>query len=350
MIFKSEKVNFVKKLFILLMFGLVGIWATYFNMACTSKSPSAPNFQSPLQTVVAINPTWTATPTSTNTPVPPSPTPTGSPTPFVTNTWVGFNAPSGVAVDSSGNVYVADTGNNAVKKYTSGGVLVTSWGDGGKGKGKISFTTPKGVAVDSAGILYVVGSGTNGVNQYDAFGNLLAQFTNANGITFAGPQGVAVDSANNVYVSDTGNNRIVKMNSSGAPISIFGTNGVISQAVTFYGLGLDSIGDAAVACGDNQIRFFNSTTGSAGITIPGFNGPGGIAFDSGNNLYVADAGNHQIEEFLSGPGLVQSPINIFNGGGQLMSPKGIAIVGAGAQAGTLCVADPAGTRIFVFAP
>src|ERR1039457_5732947 len=90
-----EKGNLVKKLFILLMFGLVGIWAIYFNMACTTKSPSAPNLQSPLQTIVAINPTWTFTPTATN-----SPTITAvhymTPTPFVTTTWNGFSNPQAI--------------------------------------------------------------------------------------------------------------------------------------------------------------------------------------------------------------------------------------------------------------
>jgi len=342
----------MKKLFTILLFGFIGVCAMYLNMACTAKSPSAPNFQSPLQTIVAINPTitptFTFTPTLTFTP-----TPVITPTPFATTTFGGFNGPSGVAVDSTGNVYVADTGNNAVKKYTSGGVLVTSWGDGGKGKGKISFTTPKAVAVDSTGILYVVGSGTNGVNKYDAFGNFLIQFTSAAATAFAGPQGVAVDSGNNVYVSDTGNNRIVKMNSSGTPDPTFGTGGVVPQPVTFYGLAIDSNFDLAVACGDNQVRFFNSTTGSAGITIPGFVNPGDVAFDSGNNLYVADTGNRQIEEFSYGSvgsGWVQTPVNVFNDGGQLISPKGIAVVNTGIQAGTLYVTDAGGTGVFVFAP
>ncbi|HEY5037705.1 MAG TPA: 6-bladed beta-propeller [bacterium] len=335
----------MKKLLVLLLFTLLGFSAMCFNMSCSAnRDPSAPNFQSPIQTIVAINPT--ITPTFSFTPLPPTPTPTitATSTPFVSTVWGSFSGPSGVCVDSTGNVYVADTGNNVVKKFTSGNVLITSWGDGGKGKGKISFTTPKSVAVDSTGLLYVVGSGTNCVNKHDALGNFLTQFTSANGTTFAGPQGVAVDSANNVYVSDTGNNRVVKMNSIGVTLTGFGTSGIVTLTVSPYGLAVDSNFNVAVAASDNTVRFFNST-GTLVTTIPGFVGPNDVSFDSGNNLYVADAGNRQIEEF-STLGLTLPPINIFNDGGLLVSPKGIAISGTG----TIYVTDAGGTGVFVFAP
>jgi sugar lactone lactonase YvrE len=223
------------------------------------------------------------------------------------------------------------------------GTLVAGWGIGGKGKGQIPFNNPLGVAVDSANNLYVVSSSVSAVNKYDNGGNLVAQFLTANGVAFSGPQGVAVDKFNNVYVNDTGNSRIVELSSAGSPVSTFNSNGMISLAVTLSGIAVDSNGNVAVAAGDNKVRFYNSA-GSLLATLIGFSNPNGLAFDSGNNLYVADTGVPEIEEFFMGNYV--SPNFMFNGGVSLGAPKGIAVDGSG----NLYVADYNNNSVYKFFP
>jgi DNA-binding beta-propeller fold protein YncE len=87
------------------------------------------------------------------------------------------------------------------------------------------------------------------------------------------------------------------------------------------------------------------TGGTLATTIPGFSNPTGVAVDSSNNLYVADTGNHQIEEFSS-LGLLQQPLVIFNNGGNLHSPQGIAVD----SSGNIYVADSGANEVFKFAP
>jgi hypothetical protein len=142
---------FLKKTLLLLLLLVLGTTAVIMGLAC-SANPTAPGFQAPVQTVQAGN--WTLTPTLTFTPtvtstVTTTPTLTYTPQPILTVTWGSFGAysfstPSAIAVQgtSSINVYVADTGNNRVEKFTNTGSLVTAWGAGGKGKGTINFTRP----------------------------------------------------------------------------------------------------------------------------------------------------------------------------------------------------------------
>lgn len=341
----------MKKLFILLTFGLAGVSAMYFNMACTTKSPSAPNFQSPLQTIVAINPTLTATFTFTPTPSFTN-TPVITPTPFATNTpWIGFKNPQGIAF-YSGGLFVADTGNNQVRKFTVNGGHVANWGV----RGIVEVNAPQAVAVDGTGNLYVVG-GISGVGKYNVSGSPTTQFTSK---TFTNPQGVAVDGSGNIYVSDTTNNAIVELSSAGVsmaslPITAVGAVTLVAP----YGIAVNSSGTTvAVAASDNNIHLYSSIfSGTIITTIPGypvsppaFNfsvgvSMGGLAFDSSNNLYVADTGYHQIEEFAFN-GLNSPPTNIFNGINALNSPTGVAVDGNG----NIYVTDSINNNVVKFLP
>ncbi|HJT25640.1 MAG TPA: hypothetical protein VJ873_13780, partial [bacterium] len=135
----------MKKILILLALSLPAVGALFMNLSCSATTPTASNnFQNPVQTIVYINPSFTPTNTftQTNTFSPtPTGTPTKTPTPYVTSTpWGGFSTPSALAVDGSGNVYVADTGNNKVEKYYPTGVLNPSWGL--SIKGKVVVTNP----------------------------------------------------------------------------------------------------------------------------------------------------------------------------------------------------------------
>jgi sugar lactone lactonase YvrE len=371
---KKRKVfreGFLMKKFLLFLFLPVTVLgAVFLNTSCNKATPSSPGFEVPIQTIQAINPTLTGTPTFTFTTTPTittTPTSTGTPTPFPTYTWPGvltFKHPGAVAVDtvSGPYVYVADTGNNKVEKYTSSGTLVSSWGDAGKGKGSIYFPSPQGVAVDSSENLYVVGAGVPGVSVYNSGSTLIHQWTNT---TFSNPRGVAVDSVGNIYVSDSGNNRIVQLNSSGvttgfgilslvAPVTIGSVT--ITSPVTLTGIAVTgtSVYIATQGSGINGSSFstvleFDKTSGNSIATATGFVNPSAITFDSSGNLYVADGNGTSgvIDEFA--PGSFQGQPLIF-GNGSLVNPTGVAVDGAG----NIYVTDSAGNggngSVVLFAP
>ena len=137
-----------------------------------------------------------------------------------------FNAPSGVAVDSTGNVYVADTFNSTIRQITPAGVVTTLAGLAGNsgsadGTGSAArFNNPSGVAVDSTGNIYVADTYNSTIRQITpagvvtTIGGLAGVEDGLDGLgsaaRFSSPSGVAVDSAGDVYVADSGNNRISK--------------------------------------------------------------------------------------------------------------------------------------------
>src|SRR4030095_9474352 len=122
-----------------------------------------------------------------------------------------FSRPNGVAVDRHGHVYVADTGNHTIRKITSSGVVSTLAGLAGSagsedGTGSAArFAVPTGVAVDSAANIYVADNGTRTIRMITPVGvvsTLAGLFGGCNGEGCGGPLGVAVDSARNVYMTE----------------------------------------------------------------------------------------------------------------------------------------------------
>jgi sugar lactone lactonase YvrE len=149
-----------------------------------------------------------------------------------TGTEARFYAPYGVAVDRAGNVYVADSGNNTIRKISPAGMVTTLAGRAGQtgnadGSGSAArFSNPGGLAVDSAGNVYVADSGNHTIRRITpagavtTLGGSAGQSGSPDGIgsvaRFSHPGGVAVDSASNLYVADWGNNRISK----GTPVRL----------------------------------------------------------------------------------------------------------------------------------
>jgi DNA-binding beta-propeller fold protein YncE/pimeloyl-ACP methyl ester carboxylesterase len=205
--------------------------------------------------------------------------------PDIDSSWF-FNAPSAVAVDSAGNVYVADSGNNQIKKFTSDGAFITKWGS--YGSGNEQFNSPQGVAVDSTGNVYVTDVGNNRIQKFTVDGVFVStwgSYGSGDG-QFASPKGVAVDSTGNVYVTDVGNNRIQK----------FTANGV-----------------------------FVTTWGSYGSGNEQFNSPQGIAVDSTGNVYVADYWNYRIQKFTSDGVFVTTWVSQGTHGGHFYRPGAVAV-------------------------
>lgn len=143
-----------------------------------------------------------------------------------------FNHPTGIALDDAGNVYVADTTNNTIRKITAGGVVTTLAGltgvsgtDDGVGSGA-SFNRPGGLAVDGAGSVYVADTGNSCIRKISSNGRVstLAGLPGVAGLMdgagtnawFNQPKGLALDAAGNLYVADTGNAAIRRVASNGS--------------------------------------------------------------------------------------------------------------------------------------
>jgi len=283
-----------------------------------------------------------------------------------TNSAARFYEPGLPAVDGAGNVYVPDIDNNTIRKVTPVGTnwMVTTLaglaGSSGSADGTNSaarFKYPQGVAVDTNGNVYVGDSGNNTIRKVTLVGTnwvvtTLAGLAGSSGSTdgmnsaarFNWPIGVAVDSAGSVYVADTHNNTIRKL-------TLVGTNWVVTtlagkagyagsadgtnSAARFYwpcGLAVDSAGNLCAAdCYNNTIRKVTpvgtnwvvttlaglagssgSTDGTGSAARFNFGGNGGaVAMDSAGNLYVPDWSNHTIRKGMPAssvpPPILQPP-------------------------------------------
>jgi sugar lactone lactonase YvrE len=247
----------------------------------------------------------------------------------VTTLASGFNAPQGVAVDSVGNVYVADANNNLIRKVTPAGVVTTFAGDGSLGAVDgtglaASFRIPTALAVDAAGNVYVADTGNNRIRKITpaAVVSTLAGssegFADGTGAAaqFDEPSGIAVDGAGNVYVGDFVNNRIRKVTAAGVVTTFAGqaTGGFadgVGGAAKFTGpagVAVDAAGNVYVADFNNQ-RIRKITAAGAVSTLAGsgvlgfadgvgtaaqFNSPYGIAVDAAGTIYVGDQGNNRV--------------------------------------------------------
>jgi len=181
-----------------------------------------------------------------------------------------------VAVDSSGNVYVTDENNHRIRKITTNGVVSTLAGTNAEGfkdgtASTAQFYYPYGVAVDSSGNVYVADSNNHRIRKITpegvvtTFAGSTEGFADGTGNTaqFYYPAGVAVDSSGNVYVTDNGNHRIRKITSAGVVSIIAGdgtpgyANGTGTEAQFNYpyGVAVDSSGNVYVAdAGNHRIR------------------------------------------------------------------------------------------------
>ena len=213
----------------------------------------------------------------------------------------GFSQPHGVAVDARGNVYVADLGDQKVKEIlaVNGSVpddaTIVTLGSG--------FSAPHGVAVDASGNVYVIDASENTVTEIVAVnGAIPANPTMvALGSGFKGAYGLAVDSSSNVYVADTGNSAVKEIIGNASPKSL-GSGFSHPQSVA-----ADASGDVFVADTNNgAIKEIVANSGSVLTIGGGFSLPKGVATDRFGNVYVADAGSNSLVKIALNPNVFGS--------------------------------------------
>jgi len=261
-----------------------------------------------------------------------------------------FSGPQGVAVDGSGNMYVADTGNSTVREISPGGTVSTVAGSAGNpgnadGTGTAAqFSSPGGVAVDGIGNLYVADTWNHTIRKIASGGvvstlaGLAGTFGSFDGTHSAArfnfPSGVAVDSGGSIYVSDHDNNLIRKVSPVGVVTTLAGwagiwgsTDGTNNGALLASpsGIGVDASGNIYVADSGNQTLrkvspsganwVVTTVAGSAGVngssdgtgTAAEFNFPSGIAVNSQGYVFVADSANNTIRSQGIPPMIVTQP-------------------------------------------
>ncbi|MBI4558444.1 MAG: 6-bladed beta-propeller [Candidatus Hydrogenedentes bacterium] len=241
-----------------------------------------------------------------------------------------FDEIAGIAVDATGNVYVADWGNNRVQKFSGDGLYLAELRVSGAENS--AFSSPTDVATDALGNAYVP-FGFRIVQKFAPDGEFLTQLGSSTGNTsvFFSPVDVAVDISNNVYVAD--GTRIVKLGWQGDYLSEWGNPG--SGPGEFFGarsVAVDNFGYVYVVdSGNHRIQEFSSdgifqtAWGSLGRGPGQFNGALGVAVDGLGYVYVADAGNHRIQTFSS-DGMFQMALGTYGyGPGEFKYPSGVAV-------------------------
>jgi len=211
----------------------------------------------------------------------------------------GLTSPHGVAVDGAGNVYIADTGDNAIKQWSATTQEVTTLVSAG-------LNQPVAVAVDGSGNVYIADSGNNAIEEWSA---ATQQMTALVSTGLSNPSGVAVDAAGNVYIADTGNNAVKQWSASLQQVATLVSTG-LNQPVA---VAVDGSGNVYIADSQNNaIEEWGAATQQVTTLVStGLSGPSGAAVDGLGNVYIADTGNNAIEEIplvFAGPASVSEPV------------------------------------------
>ena len=264
-----------------------------------------------------------------------------------------IDGPFAVAVLSSGTFYISEVVNNLIRQVTSGDTIstvagVNSSGAGYSGDGGLAtaalINQPTGLAVDSAGDLYIADTGNNVIRLITASTGDISTFAGtgvaagtgdggqAGFATLNAPRGLAVDSQGNLYICDTANHRIREVNTSGVITTIAGngTQGfsgdggaaTSAQLNTPYGVAVDSAGNVYIADYLNsRVRkvstngVITTIAGNGSFSYSGDGGPAtsaslffpsGVAVDSSGNVYIADNQNNVIRKLTPVPQIIMT--------------------------------------------
>ena len=198
-----------------------------------------------------------------------------------------FNRPAGVAVDTGEHVYVADTLNHRVQKFTAAGRFVTQWGAHGSAEGQLDH--PWGIDVDSQrGYVYVSDWRNDRIQRFDLDGHFLASFGRRGDGPgeFDRPAGVAVDREGNVAVADWGNDRVQVLAPDGTPLAV----------LTGHGDQLSKMAQVFLDAREDIVKL-RSDYGAPHPLERFFYAPSGVACDDTGTLYVADTLRHRVQVY-----------------------------------------------------
>jgi tripartite motif-containing protein 71 len=290
----------------------------------------------------------------------------GRPCPYAAASIVGQRAegmlrfPEAVAVDTAGNVYVADQLSYVVQKFTAAGTFETEWGSYGGGHGQ--FGPIGGIATDSAGDVYVVDSSHNRIEKFDPNGGFitawghrgsaLGQFKFGSSQNYTQPPGGGIAVAGSyVYVADSGNDRIERFNLEGGEAMQWGSRGSGAGQFT-YPRGVAANESEVIVSDDDNHRIekfdpngiFQASVGSYGSGPEQFGFPYGVALDAAGNIYVADDINHRVVKLTAQLAFAGTWGGLGSKPGQLAFPRALA----SDPAGDTYVANTANDRIEVF--
>jgi len=243
----------------------------------------------------------------------------------------GSYSPAGVAVDGSGNVYIADTLNGQVLKETlSAGSYTQSTVAG-------SLNNPSGVAVDGSGNVYIADTLNDRVLKETPSAGGYEQSTVASG--FNSPYGVAVDGSGNVYIADTGNGTVWKETLSA---DSYAQSAVASGLNNPYGVAVDGSGNVYIANASGGTVWKEALSAGSytqSNVASGLGSPKGVAVDGTGNVYITDTPSNTVlkETLLAGGGYVQSAIS----SSALSLPLGVTVDGSG----NVYIADTGNDRV-----
>ncbi len=218
-----------------------------------------------------------------------------------------LKAPGDIAVDTQGNLWVVDKGNNRIEKFDASGKYLAKFGSFGSANGQ--FNRPTAIAIAGNGDLLVTDAGNARVERFSSAGSYLSKFGSAgsaNGqFAGSGPEGIAIDASGNIWVSDTYGGRLQKFSSAGAFVNAAGTKGSGSgQLGEPTGLDVDPSGNVWVAdWQNNRVSRFNGNGeflgqfGSLGTGDGQFNHPDEIEIDKLGGVWIGDQDNNRIQQF-----------------------------------------------------
>ena len=297
-------------------------------------------------------------------------------------TQASINFPYGIALDSKGDLFIADSGNQVIRAVTPDGNIQTVAGipkrSGCNGDGfpsATAFNYPSGLAVDAAGSLYVADAQNHVVREITQPFTSNAKVTTIAGTCVPGysgdggqarnaqlslPRGVAIDAQGNVLIADSGNSRIRIVNAQGSIATMAGSDhasgdgGPATAAHLFApsGMAIDSAGNVYISdTNNNRIRRV-ANDGTISIFASSLNAPNGLAFDSAGALYVAETNAHAIRKIANGAvtTVAGTPGQYGNKGdegaaadAQLETPNAVAFD----RAGNMYIADSGNNRVRV---